>query len=46
MGQFSQVIGYCGTDHAECCWLVVLLDPDHLVTAYPIIHPHSLQFMH
>ena len=44
MGKFSKVIGYRGYDGAECCWLVVLMDLDHLITSYPIPHPRYLRF--
>ena len=44
MGKFSKVIGYRGYDGAECCWLVVLMDLDHLITSYPIPHPRCLRF--
>ena len=39
MGKFSKVIGYRVYDGAECCWLVVLIDLDHLITSYTIPHP-------
>ena len=44
MGKFSKVIGYRGYDGAECCWLVVLMDLNHLITSYPIPHPRCLRF--
>ena len=43
MGKFSKVIGYRGTDQAECRWLAVLVDAHHLITAYPIPHPKTLK---
>ena len=45
MSKFSEVIGHRGTDGAECRWLAVLVDPYHLITAYPIPHPKTLNFM-
>ena len=45
MSKFSKVIGHRGTDGAECQWLAVLIDPYHLITAYPIPHPKTLKFM-
>ena len=46
MGKFSKVIGYRGTDQAECRWLAVLVDAHHLNTAYPIPHPKTLKCIH
>ena len=46
MSKFSKVIGYWGTDGAECQWFVVLVDAYCLITAYPIPHPKTLKFMH
>ena len=44
LGKFSQVIGYRGYDGTECRWLAVLMDQNHLITAYPISHPKSLKW--
>ena len=45
MSKFSKVLGYRGTDGAECRWLAVLVDAYCLITAYPIPHPKTLKFM-
>ena len=45
IGKFATVIGYRGTDRAECKWIVVLIDGHQLITAYPIPHPRTLKFM-
>ena len=43
IGKFSKVIGYRGTDQAECKWLAVLVDAHRLITAYPIPHTKTLK---
>ena len=42
----KHVIGYRGTDGAKCHWIVVLMDHNVLITAYPVPHPKALKFMH
>ena len=45
MRDFRRVIGYRGMDGAPCYWLAVLMQGSILVTAYPIPHPKTMNFM-